>query len=75
MLSELSKGSKVLFRDGSTGEILFIGVDETFGSYKDQYGRSSLIYRVRFVGRSGYEWYFENGRIELLDINDKDIER
>ena len=75
MLSNLSKGSKVVCRDGETREVLFVGIDDSFGVYKDRYKRSSLIYRVRFVGRSGYEWYFENGKIELVENNDMDIDR
>ena len=75
MLSNLSKGSKVVCRDGETREVLFVGIDDRFGVYKDRYKRSSLIYRVRFVGRAGYEWYFENGKIELVESNDMDIDR
>jgi hypothetical protein len=75
MLSNLSKGSKVVCRDGEVREVLFVGIDDRFGVYKDRYRRRSLIYRVRFVGRAGYDWYFENGKVELVGDNEMDMDR
>jgi hypothetical protein len=34
MLSNLSKGSKVVCRDGEVREVLFVGIDDRFGVYK-----------------------------------------